>query len=396
MALGAVLAAALTDHSARAKGLYVGGQDVLLEPGTGGNRMGTPIESVTVTEAGWNGVSSMTFRIEDPALEVSLSDGIEVRFHNITLDYPIFLGFIQTFDTISDFGNQGRTFVVTAVGIEIVLDWAKTTATLTFAAGSDLGGTVQSICANVEGVGPLRAFDNNSSFGSQAFPLAASNIGPMAAFTIPAGTTLREAIRLAQVAYYAGSGADPSVQWPFTVDFFYGLRMFQRNAIVPEFPSDYAEELVVDTAASATNGEDVRYSWDGAGAVRSVLVIGTGVSALVSADTGLPGQVAVISDTTITTLAAAQGAGQSYLSTMLATIRGSYRQSDRVASTTVHAIGRVRITDASMGLSAKPFAIFQIQKTFNPSGRENWTVSFGGLPPSGAALMRRLTRATLS
>jgi hypothetical protein len=35
--------------------------------------------------------------------------------------------------------------------------------------------------------------------------------------------------------------------------------------------------------------------------------------------------------------------------------------------------------------------ISAIDKTFNSSGRENWTVHFGGLPKSAARLIRKLT-----
>jgi hypothetical protein len=61
MALGAVTAAALTDHSARAYGLYVNGLDLIKQPSVPG--YGVPIDSIHVREAGPGGVSSMSFTV---------------------------------------------------------------------------------------------------------------------------------------------------------------------------------------------------------------------------------------------------------------------------------------------------------------------------------------------
>jgi hypothetical protein len=396
--LGALIATVSGAHPTTPYSLNVGGLNVLLPPTTGGNRSGVPIESIRVSEAGPNGVSSMTFRIEDPQIAITMFDGLDVRFHNHTLDVPVFLGFVQSFDQVPDFGNQGRSFIVTAVGIEAVLDWAKTTAAVTYANTPGLGQTVQAIVASCVGLGPIRDGDNNLPFGNQAYPVAASFIGPLAAFTVPSGTTAREAIRMAIAAYYTIWVGDPSsaIEWAFTVDFYYGLRLWQTSPLGLEVPADFVTETVVDTAASTTNSADLKYAWDAIGAVRGVVVVGTGISLYVTDGTGKMGPIASLSDTTITTAAQAQSAAAAYLTGFVATIRGSYSQTDRVPVRTTHPGGRVTITDAAVGLSSNSFRVMQIDKTFNGSTRENWTVTFGGLPPSGATLLRRLTRDTLS
>jgi hypothetical protein len=53
------------------------------------------------------------------------------------------------------------------------------------------------------------------------------------------------------------------------------------------------------------------------------------------------------------------------------------------------------LTDARVGLSAYGTRIYQLEKTINASAREDWVVSFGGLPPSGANEIRRLNQIIL-
>src|SRR5258706_299210 len=96
MPTASVIAAALTNHAARAKSLWIDGLDVLLEPGQTGMPYGCPIETIEVTEAGPGGVSSLNFDIIDLASEVVMAEGQLVRFWDHTLDAPLFLGFIQS------------------------------------------------------------------------------------------------------------------------------------------------------------------------------------------------------------------------------------------------------------------------------------------------------------
>lgn len=397
----AILAAALTDHSTRYAGLYVGGVDVLKQPGQTG--VGVPIDTVNVTEAGPGGVSSMTFYLEDPTLTQALADGMDIRLHHHGLNWPIFTGWVQAWHAAPAMGGVGRAFDVTAIGVEVVLDWAITAIDLPWAAGTvgNLGGLdadIQRICANSVGLGPLRvAGDPVNTQGSQAFPTGArgsasgTNTDPL---TIPAGTTVREAIRL----LVASQPSTPTligdiVARKVTVDFYYGLRVWQdlqNNA-----PSDYTLYAVGTALGPGNRTEGLSYDVDAAGIVRGVLVKGTGVTQLVMVSQ-LPGQIAVISDTTITTVAAALAAANAYLLAFRSGLRGSFAQNAINSDTVTHPGGFVRVTDPQVGLAAQDLVIGQVGRTFNPSGTENRTVTIGGLPPSGAALLRRLTRSTLS
>lgn len=400
MALGAVLATALTDRARRSKGLYLGGVDVASERGAVGNRVGVPIESVSVTEAGPGGVSSMTFSVDDPGLGVGIARGMDVRFHDHVTDAPDFLGFVQGYTVAPAFGDQGRHIDVQAIGIEAVLDWAMTTSDLTFPGGSitRVATAIQTIVANSAGLGPIRAFANDAfSNGTQASPLSSIVTTPNAAsFSIPTGTTVREAIRTV-IANMPLPGPDTDYQLAVTVDFTYGLRTW-RDVILSALdvtPSDYGTETIVNGPAG-TVSENLEYTVSALDAPVAVVVRGSALSVTVPGGEGVMGPVASITDTTITTIADAWQRGQAYLASFRQSLRGSYRQTDRVPNATIHPGSIVVLTDARVGLAAVPLRVAQIDKEFNPSGREDWTLSFGGMPPSGAALIRRLTRATLS
>lgn len=382
---------------ARTKGLYLGGTDVLLVPGTSGNRTGVPIESVSITEQGPGGVSSMSFTIEDPTSIATVAEGMDVRFTDITNDEVDFLGWVQSFTLRPDFGNTGRSIDIVAMGVEAVLDWAVLNTDLVFPAASisTTAQFVQAIAGNATGLGPLNA--GSKTGGSiQALPVDSQTASNTYAFTIPAGTPVRDAIRQGWQAVSASVITTPPSTYNATVDFTYGLRFFV-GAGGSNKPSDYVNMTVVDTIAG-TPGEDLQYAVDASGHVHAVFVRGTGagIFATITDGTGLMGDVASINDTTLTTLAMVQDAGATYLAQFQTSARGSFHKIDWAPPISVHTSSLAIITDARAGLSATVFVIMQIDKTFNPSTRENWAVSFGGLPPSGARLIRRLTRGTLS
>lgn len=405
MALGGILATALTDHSARAKGLYLNSVDVLLAPGTEGNRPGTPIETVTVKEAGPNGVSSMDFTIEDPGLAIAIAEGMDVRLEDITRDYPIFRGFVDTWEAQPAFGGQGRTIEVSAIGVETVLDWAVLPADLVFAIGtlistSEVVTAIQSIVAQAIGLGPIRDFAVVAAQSTQAHPIDFTGMGGNALtdqLTITAGTSVREAIRQLHTARFnPTAGLNQPGSLLVTVDFTMGLRVWSVTADFTADPPDYAGVTIVDTVAGAIAAANLRYSVDAGGVVRTVIVKGTGITAIITDGTGLQGQAAILEDATITTAAKAQIAGAAYLRSFASGLRGSYRLEDATPPAGVHAGSVTTITDVQVGLAAAKSRIYQIDKTFQPSQREDWLVAFGGPPPSGAALIRRLTRGTLS
>jgi hypothetical protein len=400
MALGAIVATQLTDRSARARALYLDGLDVLFEPGSGSGRLGVPIETIRVVEAGPNGVSSMDFVIEDPGVEVSISEGSSIRYHDIVRDAPLFTGFVQSFSVRPAFGDQGRTITVRAIGVEVLLDWAVLGSDLVFAGNFDLDAQMvagfQSIVAAATGLGPLRALADPGVESSQAFPISGIPSGHFGTFdvnplTIPAGTSVREAIRrFWENKDWAVPNNNDYIN--VTIDFTMGLRIWDTEGQ----PSDYTDLTIVDTPVGAIPAANLDYSVDAAGVVRGVWVVGTGVTLFVSDATGLPGPINVLTDATVSSVTKAQRVGQAYLASFGSGLRGSYELIDRTPVATVRPGSRTVITDARVGLAATSALIAQIEKTFNPSGREDWAVSFGGPPPSGAALIRRLTRTQLS
>lgn len=392
-AIGAALSAGLT---APVRSLWIGGLDVLKRPGMNGNDYGVAVESIDLTEAGPGSVSSLSFTLDDPQLELAFDEDAEVILFNHLIDKHDFRGFLQVIEPAPAFGDQGRSWQITAQGIESVLDQGKLASSVSWAAGalSILDG-FQTVIALSIGLGPLRAFGSlTTGQGNQQFPIeplnGASNSG---ALTIAAGTSVREALR--QVWSSQDIGTDGWLGMLVTVDFTYGLRAWQDG---PPFgkPDDYGTETIVDTVAGPNRATDLRYTKNPGSVARAVVVSWASGVVVVGDGSGKRGTVASFGDSSLTSAAAALSAGRAYLASLRTTDRGSYRQRDRAASATVRAGCRVNITDARLGLSATAFRIVQIDKTYNASNRENWTISFGGLAPSVASLIRRLTRSTVS
>jgi hypothetical protein len=155
MAMAGILATQLTDHSARAYGLWLDGTDVIKEPAAT-KRYGVDISTVHLTVNGPGGVSTLSFTIDDPLKLVLVTDGQAVRFHDITNDQPMFTGWIEHFSVKPDFGNQGRSIQVSCVGPESLLDWYIMSFPLTFRSAS-LTNMIQAILGTATGIGELRA-----------------------------------------------------------------------------------------------------------------------------------------------------------------------------------------------------------------------------------------------
>jgi hypothetical protein len=400
MALGAVTAAALTDHSAHPAALWVGGVDVIEDPA---RRYAVPIETLHVQEMGPGSVSRMTFTVEDYSLAAVIQTGAEVRFYNITNDFAVFTGLVDSVSLQPAFGDTGRSFDVEAVGVEAYLDWAITTADISFVSPGvlALADMVLSVFAQSSGTGPLRASVDKTSptNGSQSGPVSVTgSMGatPLVPLTIPAGTTLRESIRLIAATVYSTPAFDSNgVAWA-TVDFNYGLRVWTPTPGTPppvEGPTDYGALTIVDTGASADVAELLEYAIADP-LIAGILVVGNATSSLVTNST--PGQIAYLSDSTLTTTAGCTAAGYAYLKAQAPTLRASYRRTDYAVQPTIHAMSFVTITDARLALSAVGYMILSIEKTFNDSGRENWIISFGGLAPRASSLIRRWTRTIRS
>jgi hypothetical protein len=210
--------------------------------------------------------------------------------------------------------------------------------------------------------------------------------------TIPIGTTLREALLSA-----AAACVDQTTFWGLnlTVDHYFGLRCW--GVYIPGAlpPSDVTTHVAVNTVG-AIKPTSLSYAIDASQIVRAVLVVGTGVTSLVTDGTGLPGRTAVLSDTTIASFTGALSRAQAYINDYRAGLRGSLALEDVTGGPTaaIDALRMLDLTDVSTGIIVTT-TISQLAFTFF-GGKKNVGVQFGGLAPSASAVIRRLTRGTLS
>lgn len=412
MALGAVVGAALTDHSARAYALWIDGLDVIRKPGTTGNGYGTPIDTVVVKENAPGSVSQLTAVIDDPNGELAFDGNAVVMLQDLTNDWTRFLGFLTAW-TPEPWPPSGRKISIVATGIEVVLDWAKVGPTdITIAAGTATPAAIQSLMSFLPNgtAMPLRAFAPTfgSNDGTQALPLgnvSSATLDTTTDLTIRAGTTLREAIRAIQDDSIQFGAALPTI---CTVDFYAGLRLWRDNYPAVSTGGGGYAFLGVNLYADNAKPSNLQHATDAGSAPGAVLVIGTGVTATVS--TGNGGETAVVSDSTITTVQRATSFGLAYLAKFRASERGEFDLEDMDPATSgtvsggdygvgikeLHPGSAMSIVDAQIGLASNtPRNIGSLEHRFYGT-KETMHVSYGGPVPSGAALLRRLTRTILS
>jgi hypothetical protein len=385
----AIVAAALTDHSAHPYSLWVGGVDMIRQPIAGGNAYGVPIDTVEVTENGPGGVSSMRFEVEDPLKVLPIpSAGQEVILWNRSsgVDLPEFGGYVQAIDVRPHEGQQGRWFEVTCVGYEILLDWTIVPL-LTVNFGDKTVAVSQLIAAAAGLRSALQS--GGAGQGNQATPIA----GLLGTQTVNgfdesphniSGTTLRELLRL----LWANTG---TIQAFITVDFFKGLRIW---TLVPD---DYSGISLLDASGSLSASASLHYTFTPVDVIRNVTIIGGGgYIGTFSDGSGITGPGAVISDSTITTSVGGQTAATAYLGALAPGIRGTLHVQNS-GYIDVRAGAVLTLQDASVGLPADTnFTIYSFVKHYNSDASQELDIQFGGLAPSLSRSVRRLTRATLS
>lgn len=407
------VATALADTTPRTYMLHAGPFFVTKRPPQTGVLVGygVPVDSIRVNEAGPGGVSTMTFDIDDPQAELNVKDAWEVRFEKVGRLFPEFRGWVQTYS--SEPWATGRRWHVGAIGTEALLDWLKLAVDVTFPINSiAFADGVQALHAACQGVGAngLRAFQGSSFHGGTDDPIEATllMLNNLGAVTVKAGTTLRNAIyalaAMVDPQGAAGTGL-PGIRI-VDVDFLFGLRVWLDAATLgsgtPGFdPADYSSLAFDNThVAGFPYTESLKWDRDVSGVKRGVMVFGSGgVQVTVTDGTGIPGDFAVIRDDNITTVGQATAIGQAALMQTLGSSRGSFRFTDVSPETTLGAAVRagsiVTLTDPTVGMSAEVSRISGIVKTYQDSGREDWTISFGALTPSAARLVRRWTRGAL-
>lgn len=382
--------------------LYVGGLDVIKEPGSPGSQFGADPESIDVIEAGPGGVSSMRFSIDDPGLEIVLTDDMEVQYWDLANSVPLFGGYVSSWDVEPWPGGQGRTISVICDGYEKILDDSIVPLeTVITGLATTLVEKIQLLAGNYS---PLRQFASAADDkGNQATPvgwLAGAPFPQLITIQIN-GQTLRNAIRAlfeASQRTTSNPGMVPYQQLNVTVDFYKGLRVWADPTIAPTQPTDYATLTVSDTPGGALAAAGLKHTTDPGGIVRAVYVNGGAPagSGWVTDGTGKPGAKAYLDDPTSMTTADLAASGTAYLGQFAVAYRGSFHLDDHAPPATAHVGGLVAITDVAAGLAASQFRLMEIRRTWNLSLRQNWDVTYGGLAPSAVRSMRRDTRAVLS
>lgn len=385
---------AQSQGTARSYGIYMAGWDLV---------MMVPIDSVRVIEAGPNGVSSMDFTIEDPDKIITLQPFTEIVFRWQASEQILFRGYIDHWSDHPDFGGVGRAFDVSCSGVEIWLDWLVVYPAITYgkiSGGHDFNEFIVSYFAQISNTpihgfvdltgssGPVKGIANRQSEGNAIGNRTATDGSYI-------GVTVREMVNQAVALSTSPTTFDPADSL-WTVDFDMGFR-FWGNYTTSAFtnydtPSDYTTLTIVDTSAGTTVAANLKWDVLPTDITRTVYIKGfdAASSGIFTDGTGLPGKQAYVNDVTITTAADATARALSVLRTGYISIRGSLDLEDWTPATTIHPGSLLDLTDASTGATGI-YRIFQIEKTFNSSGRQNWTVSFGGLPPSAMALTRKLT-----
>lgn len=408
----AAIATQLTDQTARAYRLNIGGIDFLKPYGASwATQYSVMLETIQLTEEGPGGVSSLSFTIDDPRIEVAMAAGAEVEFWDITRGpsgRPLFLGFLQSFNVRPE--GVSRYIDIVCIGIECLLDWMLVPS-LTIPTGTDQAEAIQSCVYNASGIGyGIRAFANVTSFGvpiangTQAAPIG-SNGATLGYDIVLAGTSLRGAIDAVIAATgdsaFSGRGSGANTTGAMaTIDFYGGLRLIQTHqsasGLTTYQPTDYDTLSLDGTPTSTFATSALNVNVDASGIVRGVYVNGANAagSGLISDGSGITGPISYISDSTSTTAATRNAIAGDYLYTFTQPTRGtaSLDPTSHLASN-YRPGGRVAFaTDAQVFAASTTFVIYSIRKTFLGGGNESWDVDFGGFAGSAVKQIRRLTR----
>lgn len=410
MPTAVVVAATSAGYPARTFSLFLDGLDVVKQPGGAG--YGVPLESIEVVEAGPGATSSMRFVIDDPAGSIdptALALGPPVLYVDQVNNLTLFRGVVDTASSRPDFGGQGRTIEVGCTGDDSWLD-DRVVVPVTIGNGTPTWEAIAQVAHQAApelyapaggGVSfpPASLTDGNADWpiGFLKSPTTANaTVSGALAWD---GGTLRAAIDaiVAQSIYIGSSGwerYEPAPAVSVTIDFDRRLRVWRD--LPTAAPEDYSALVVTDTHAGARRAEGLSYELAPGDVIRSVFVQGASPTAYVWVNdgSGIVGRQARIADDALTTEDQATQAGQAYLATQAAKVRGSFDLVDFTPPAGVHAGSLLTLTDAAAAATGS-YRIYTITKTFHASGRQTWGVAFGGNRPSAMALARRLTRDTI-
>lgn len=333
MALGAVLGAALQGSAPRYS-LTAAGLDLIPY---------VPITSVSVSHAVAGGVSTMRFTVEDPTAALTMAEGMMVRYSD-TRGERQFYGWIGDLDK-RPFGT-GRVFEVSCTGIEALLDVRAVLSDMVFATGSvrPMADLIQACWTNsyfpTAGSTPVTpvtvyAHERHEVIATSSGATASTVTGPIsvlssisagtATLTITANTTLRAAIR--QIATAAALGTTRTYA---TIDPNGALRVWMDGDTL-----DFGTVAVVDTVGSTL----------------------AATNPVLHTFTSIP---------------------NTQLSDPVQDGTGTMTLSDVVPPAALAWPGTsITYTAANLGQSAAPYELGQLDKVYQGSGRQTWTLTLG-------------------
>lgn len=407
MPLAPAIAAALTTPATFPWSIWINGNDLALTAGTAGHRVGIPTDSIELDLEGGGGVSSASFLIDDPDRLVTVDEGQRVVFFDHARGVPRFAGWIQSWG-VKPFGIS-RQIQVEAQGFEAILDWAFVPGTLTIPNGTDLEDAMLA-CAGAAIFPPgveLLAF---AAAGEEGDARLGAGIGNFFTFdyhlvgdVVITDTTLRDALGQVAALTASTSALDGSISYPrikITVDFFGYLRVWVGT------PGDWADVATRSGFGSALPAPaDPVFQNDAGGACHAVYVVGGNAAGtgMVVDGTGIPGPIARLNDSTITTQDAKTAAAFAYMQARTGIQRTPLRLEDFTPAGSPGAAHprpgvQVSIRDAQLGIDpAATYLLDGATIAFTAGGDvEQWEISAGGRRPSAVNLVRRLTRGVKS
>ena len=385
MPVAAAIAPLLQGIAGQDFGLYLGGHNVAPL---------TPTSSIVVKEAGPGGVSSMSFVIEDPTGIAGLPvAGSEIRMQDLTLDVPIFLGWLN--DWTAEVYGVGRIFSINAIGIEAALDWTIVPSTgigSVFAPRQLVDGSdpvISGLASYAAWMGLKAPIPTSSDpidgdadkpigfLSTAGDPYEIDYDGPFFAGPSDLRTAITYATRVTRRSVAAVLDLDALV----TVDFNRRLRVFRRGFK----PADYTNLTVNDAYAGPLVAASLKYEVHPGDVPHGVYVVGGNPAGTgwVEDTSGVRGRMDLLNSTDSGVSISLTAIGEKYLAAQAMLVRGSLVLESYVPSVgTIHPGSFITITDTQVSQVAQIYAIATITKTFPGGVLQEWMIEFGSSAPS--------------
>jgi hypothetical protein len=348
--------------------LTINGVDIIPRPGVGtlGRKYGATLESMSVSEVGANGASSMSFLYEDPASLYTLPAGARVLFTNNVANEVLFSGYIIRRAVVPIQSQQGYAVSVTCTDYSMLLDLAFVPA-LKYAAGHTDQKLIQAVVANT--IRHTTIYTHTSLCTQTNASMEAVDFSDL---------TLRSAIE--QVQMQAGPDRH------YYVDFLGRLHYYSGAT---ESGMGAAPFVISDVPTGSQRApSDLELEYDDSQIVNCVYIIGATPlgTGWVKDETSIKayglrqGSLEVHTSKTVVSMV---NAGSHFLTLHKdPLVRGSFSQQ---GTDTGWRVGQaVTVTNAALGISSAVYPVRQIDTTFEGgNGLRTRVINFGELPARG-------------